>query len=101
MFRCFSPFRCVFVMLHGRTWHVEGMPSEKIVASIIYYYSTSDSLKGAGLSFRRLKTEREIENLMESGADRDIYDASPEVHLGTVPTEVGRVLVFPNNLQHK
>ncbi|KAF7357695.1 BZ3500-MvSof-1268-A1-R1-Chr11-1g03198 protein [Mycena venus] len=35
------------------TWHMEGMPHEKIVASVIYYYETDPAIVDEGLNFRK------------------------------------------------
>ncbi|KAJ7454732.1 hypothetical protein FB451DRAFT_1373392 [Mycena latifolia] len=35
------------------TWHMEGMPHEKIVASVIYYYDTDQAIIDQGLKFRK------------------------------------------------
>ncbi len=40
-------------------WHVEGMPTEQIIASAIFYYESSSLLEDDGLMFRR---ERDIFN---------------------------------------
>ncbi|KAJ7680683.1 hypothetical protein DFH06DRAFT_1315428 [Mycena polygramma] len=50
---------------HGRqlkvivkgTWHLEGMPHERIVASTIYYYDTDPAIVDEGLKFRRGREE--------------------------------------------
>ncbi|KAF9060538.1 hypothetical protein BDP27DRAFT_1370453 [Rhodocollybia butyracea] len=34
------------------SWHMEGMPHERIVASVIYYYDTDGPIQDEGLSFR-------------------------------------------------
>ncbi|KAJ7680682.1 hypothetical protein DFH06DRAFT_1464841 [Mycena polygramma] len=39
------------------TWHMEGMPHERIVASTIYYYDTDPSIVDEGLKFRRGRSE--------------------------------------------
>jgi len=47
-------------------WHVEGMSHEHIIASAIYYYSTSPNVRGPGLSFRRLRDEEnDFPSIME------------------------------------
>ncbi|KAL0960958.1 hypothetical protein HGRIS_005958 [Hohenbuehelia grisea] len=37
------------------SWHMEGMPHERIVASAIYYYDTDPEIHDEGLGFRRLR----------------------------------------------
>jgi hypothetical protein len=44
------------------SWHVEGMSHERIIASGIYYYHTSDNIKGEGLMFRRRQTYDEVQS---------------------------------------
>jgi hypothetical protein len=38
---------------YSGTWHIEGIPHERIVASAIYYYERDDSIVDAGLYLRR------------------------------------------------
>jgi hypothetical protein len=38
---------------YSGTWHLEGMPHERIVASAIYYYGRDPSIIDAGLYLRR------------------------------------------------
>ncbi|KAF7334430.1 Heat shock 70 kDa protein 12B [Mycena venus] len=37
------------------TWHMEGMPHERIVASVIYYYDTDRGIVDDGLEFRKFR----------------------------------------------
>ncbi|KAF7364731.1 Heat shock 70 kDa protein 12B [Mycena venus] len=37
------------------TWHMEGMPHERIVASVIYYYDTDHGIVDDGLEFRKFR----------------------------------------------
>ncbi|KAF9066716.1 hypothetical protein BDP27DRAFT_1423620 [Rhodocollybia butyracea] len=37
------------------SWHMEGMPHERIVASVIYYYDTDGPIQDKGLSFRMFR----------------------------------------------
>ncbi|KAF9066715.1 hypothetical protein BDP27DRAFT_1423619 [Rhodocollybia butyracea] len=37
------------------SWHMEGMPHERTVASVIYYYDTDGPLQDEGLSFRKFR----------------------------------------------
>ncbi|KAF4583602.1 hypothetical protein EYR38_002357 [Pleurotus pulmonarius] len=41
------------------SWHLEGMPHERIVSSAIYYYDTNDLVHDSGLGFRRIRREEE------------------------------------------
>eukprot|EP01119_Soliformovum_irregulare_P000082 TRINITY_DN10063_c0_g1_i5.p1 TRINITY_DN10063_c0_g1~~TRINITY_DN10063_c0_g1_i5.p1 ORF type:complete len:592 (+),score=142.23 TRINITY_DN10063_c0_g1_i5:169-1776(+) len=89
---------CNYVLRPGEeyegTWHVEGMSHEKIVASILYYYYSSPHLQDAGLSFRG-----ETGYHADSRPGGEKWKASRD--LGTVRTCQGRVIAFPNDLQHK
>ncbi|KAE9395195.1 hypothetical protein BT96DRAFT_159707 [Gymnopus androsaceus JB14] len=135
------------------SWHMEGMPHERIVASVIYYYDTDSAIEDGGLSFRKFRDDRNDWPKTDMGDSRynheDFYlhfkdedkrsadwqdpnypsdwetesnddgrhspvDTSfgmrPFIELGTVPTTnfnsgtnngTGRMLSFPNWLQHK
>ncbi|KAJ3767263.1 hypothetical protein FB446DRAFT_755463 [Lentinula raphanica] len=49
------------------TWHMEGMPHERIVASVIHYYETDDAIEDRGLSFRKFRDSTEdFPNVEES-----------------------------------
>ncbi|KAF5392719.1 hypothetical protein D9757_000817 [Collybiopsis confluens] len=37
------------------SWHMEGMPHERIVASVIYYYDRDSAIEDHGLSFRKFR----------------------------------------------
>ncbi|KAJ3984363.1 hypothetical protein F5890DRAFT_49768 [Lentinula detonsa] len=148
-----------YVLTPGReyegSWHMEGMPHERIVASVIYYHETDDAIQDRGLSFRKFRdTTNDFPNVEDSefrhedfslnftkegdsdndeeeeeegerhypsdweteidgkGNQRPVYTtAIPAfINLGTVPTTnfdeqaskgTGRMLSFPNWLQHK
>ncbi|BBN14876.1 hypothetical protein MPTK1_6g15240 [Marchantia polymorpha subsp. ruderalis] len=98
-----------FGHVYEGSWHVEGMSHEHIVATGIYYYSTSACLRDAGLEFRRERNEEEdypqVDQFDWSMQDRDdfpILDGlTMTIPLGAVPTVPERLLVFPNGLQHK
>ncbi|THU93244.1 hypothetical protein K435DRAFT_197423 [Dendrothele bispora CBS 962.96] len=148
------------------TWHMEGMPHERIAASAIYYYDTNEFVADKGLSFRKLRdAERDFPSWKEYNhedfqlcfekpgtsardvtpdevdhypsdwetRDRDEYYSIYKEHtttprpmntgslsrfikLGTVQTtgvqqvdpnladkekDTGRILTFPNWIQHK
>ncbi|KAF9496453.1 hypothetical protein BDN71DRAFT_1446160 [Pleurotus eryngii] len=135
------------------SWHLEGMPHERIVSSAIYYYDTNDLVHDSGLGFRRIRREQEDfppstytwdehftvhllkpkapdTKLSQGNGDDDddnpyegswgTYDfpsdwneESQHVLEGVVPTThtaesqqevghgTGRVISFPNWLQHK
>ncbi|KAK7693628.1 hypothetical protein QCA50_003197 [Cerrena zonata] len=138
------------------SWHMEGMPHERVVASAIYYYSADPSLSDEGLGIRRFRNpngfpneeEHNIDNFIvspkqsnededdededgdddEDGGDDDNVkwdypsdweldeDEGFELHnfvpVGTVATtnsedivpvghQTGRIVSFPNFVQHK
>ncbi|KIK68298.1 hypothetical protein GYMLUDRAFT_35681 [Collybiopsis luxurians FD-317 M1] len=147
---------------YAGSWHMEGMPHERIVASVIYYYDTDPAIEDNGLSFRKFRDATEdFPNVEESeymhhdfqlsfrknkddqdgdDEDEDLGDEDEEyedhypsdwetevdhegknipmntssipffINMGTVPTTnihpgasngTGRMLSFPNWLQHK
>jgi hypothetical protein len=86
----------------GGTWHVEGMMNERIVSTCIYYWD-SENVTDSRLSFRVAVGEPEYEQDDRKGV-REVYgvgdeDAMNQV-LGSAETRAGRVLAFPNILQH-
>ncbi|RMZ11120.1 hypothetical protein D0860_03560 [Hortaea werneckii] len=92
----------------GGSWHIEGSLNEHICASALYYYD-SENITESHLSFR--------EAMSTQGLDRKHYDQDDYAHfeklygvknggpgiqeLGRVETKEGRVLAFPNVLQHR
>ncbi|CAM6129023.1 unnamed protein product [Calypogeia fissa] len=92
--------------VYAGTWHVEGMFHEQIIASGIYYYSTSPWLEDHGLQFRRARDfvndyraiDPDEENPLEAEAVQILHY---NISLGAVPTLQDRLLVFSNELQHK
>ncbi|KAJ3848017.1 hypothetical protein EV368DRAFT_68627 [Lentinula lateritia] len=136
------------------SWHMEGMPHERIIASFIYYYSTDPAIQDHGLSFRKFRDDFRLSFLAKSNVSdadetesgnpdeqeeayesEDHYPSDWEtesvddglripvnttalpyfIDLGTVPTtnfdsdregerkgdNTGRILSFPNWLQHQ
>ncbi len=86
----------------GGSWHVEGMMNERIVSTGIYYWD-SENITDSRLSFRVAVGEPEYEQDDRKGV-REVYgvgdeDAMNQV-LGSAETRTGRVLAFPNILQH-
>jgi Protein of unknown function (DUF4246)/Domain of unknown function DUF4246, N-terminal len=87
----------------GGGWHVEGMMNERIVSTGIYYWD-SENITDSRLSFRVAVNEPEYEQNDREGV-REVYglgdeDALNQV-LGSAETRAGRVLAFPNILQHR
>ncbi|KAJ3710148.1 hypothetical protein C8R42DRAFT_691526 [Lentinula raphanica] len=139
------------------SWHMEGMPHERIVASVIYYYETDEAIEDRGLSFRKFRdptndfpnvedshyrhedflielskanagNDEDEERVVEDeeynypsdwetevdyeGNERPVITTEIPVFIarGTVPTTnsdsrmgktTGRMISFPNWLQHK
>lgn len=68
-----------YVLQPGQTyeggWHVEGVPAERIVASAIFYYSTSDNMRGGNLQFRRMRNLNLRDGMVETiGNENDDND---------------------------
>ncbi|KAJ5356553.1 Protein of unknown function DUF4246 [Penicillium concentricum] len=95
----------------GGTWHIEGQLNERICATAIYYYD-NQNITESSLSFRQRGTELDY---IEHEQDRheflqDVYGLrtngdwnGTEVtqELGGVVCQEGRLLTFPNSVQHK
>jgi hypothetical protein len=93
----------------GGNWHLEGMSNEHIVATSIYYYDV-ENVTDARISFRAeafLQEEDLDYEQDEHGPLEIVFGASslsdgPAVQdIGSLPTKSGRILAFPNTLQHK
>ncbi len=88
-------------------WHVEGMSHERIVATVLYVASRSESILGGEICFKRAffghearwlgeivrhgETHQRIHELVEKGF----------VPLGKIETPHGRLVAFPNCNIHK
>ncbi|RXW20311.1 hypothetical protein EST38_g5535 [Candolleomyces aberdarensis] len=92
----------------GGTWHVEGKLNEAISATAIYYYS-SENITHSSLAFRHQANE---ESFMEVSYEQDAHEWLGEVFglrqhgntiqdIGSVETCEGRLITFPNILQHQ
>ena len=98
----------------GGSWHLEGIPAEKIIATGIYYYDV-DNISETKLEFRATSNgswnaikypqngityvERHYNmNILESSTWND-YETTFD--LGHVVTKKDLCLVFPNFMQHK
>ncbi|GKZ29777.1 hypothetical protein AbraIFM66950_006407 [Aspergillus brasiliensis] len=96
----------------GGSWHLEGQLNERICATAIYYYD-SHNITESTLSFRQ-----RAGSLEEVDHDQDrhefihaVYGFGPDVsgngdsqitqHLGSVVCREGRLLTFPNIVQHR
>jgi hypothetical protein len=91
----------------GGTWHVEGTMNESIVASAIYYYD-QDNITDSHLAFRQ-SIEPEVVIMIPEQNEHESLEAYLGVEqegaavqpLGKVLTREGRLLVFPNVIQHQ
>ncbi|WOO78742.1 uncharacterized protein LOC62_02G002281 [Vanrija pseudolonga] len=92
----------------GGSWHIEGALNERICATGLYYYD-NENITESHLSFRgatdgnsmatdfnyRQHDHREFETTYGGGS----YESSVQ-NVGAVLTKQGRLLAFPNVLQH-
>ncbi|KAL2813176.1 hypothetical protein BDW59DRAFT_34953 [Aspergillus cavernicola] len=99
---------------NGGSWHVEGALNEHICATAIYYYD-SENITDSSLAFRQ-RAYREHFNEISYQQDRfeflqTVFGFSEDVNgrgdcqvtqeIGGVSTKEGRLLTFPNILQHR
>ncbi|RMJ21872.1 hypothetical protein PHISP_07263 [Aspergillus sp. HF37] len=98
----------------GGSWHVEGQLNERICSTAIYYYD-SENVTENTLSFRHRGDERffddffqyeqgEFQFLRVFGFEPDSGGFGHEPitqNLGGVTCREGRLLTFPNTLQHR
>ncbi|SPO03682.1 uncharacterized protein DNG_06365 [Cephalotrichum gorgonifer] len=91
----------------GGSWHVEGCLNEQICASAIYYFD-QENITDSHLAFRQSLDSHELLMLPE----QDQYESlatflgieqhGPAVQsLGQVLTRQGRLIAFPNFVQHQ
>ncbi|KAJ7284565.1 hypothetical protein C8J57DRAFT_1216984 [Mycena rebaudengoi] len=110
------------------SWHMEGMPHERIVASVIYYYDTDKAIVDKGLKLRKGRNPDvdfpsrdefyhedydNVDSVSDYPSDWESESSgtsflSPYISLGSVPTTnflgnetTGRMLSFPNWIQHQ
>jgi hypothetical protein len=96
----------------GGSWHIEGQLNERIVATALYYYD-NENITDSHLAFR---TACNAESLCENfgyaqsdhapfatifGANPGLDEHSTVLEFGKVLTREGRLLVFPNVMQHR
>ncbi|KAF9893467.1 hypothetical protein FE257_010779 [Aspergillus nanangensis] len=98
----------------GGSWHVEGQQNEHICATALYYYD-SQNITESTLAFRQSTDTQEISSVSYEQDQHAflqlVYGFAPEVdsrnetnitqHLGSVVSKEGRLLTFPNILQHR
>ncbi|EDN02208.1 predicted protein [Histoplasma mississippiense (nom. inval.)] len=93
---------------HGGTWHVEGQSNEHICATALYYYD-SDNITESHLAFRQLC---DVEDGQEIQYEQNRHEwlsavfgcenGGPAIQeIGDVVCKQGRLLTFPNILQHR
>ncbi|TPX16400.1 uncharacterized protein E0L32_004049 [Thyridium curvatum] len=91
----------------GGTWHIEGALNERIAATALFYYD-EDNITESRLAFRQGIDSEHLIMIPEQSAHTSLekylgveQDGNPIQNLGTVLTRPGRMLAFPNALQHK
>ncbi|KAL0069567.1 hypothetical protein AAF712_003225 [Marasmius tenuissimus] len=92
----------------GGTWHIEGQLNGHICASVIYSYK-QENVTESRLAFWELTVEHHLEELISELGDWEglerLYGFEQYgpclQELGSVATQEGRLLVFPNVLQHR
>ncbi|KAG6827058.1 hypothetical protein H0H87_005682, partial [Tephrocybe sp. NHM501043] len=91
----------------GGAWHVEGQLNEHICASAIYYYD-NHNITNSRLAFRQMSSE----DTVDISYEQEDHDWLTEVfgceqggssvqNVGAVDTPEGRLLTWPNVLQHQ
>ncbi|KAJ2933492.1 hypothetical protein H1R20_g3577, partial [Candolleomyces eurysporus] len=92
----------------GGTWHVEGKLNEAICATAIYYYH-SENITHSSLAFRH---QANADCLNDVQYEQDAHEWLPHIFglhqdgsavqdVGSVETCEGRLITFPNVLQHQ
>ncbi|RDB22804.1 hypothetical protein Hypma_010044 [Hypsizygus marmoreus] len=92
----------------GGTWHVEGQLNEHICATATYYYD-SENITTSRLGFRQQSSVEQSEEVSYEINKHDWLEAvfgceqeGPGIQdVGTVDTPEGRLLTWPNILQHQ
>lgn len=93
----------------GGSWHVEGMKNEHIVATSIYYYDVENTTfshlsfrQGAELDDMELQYEQDDHEPLSTVFGTEGMRDEPAIQvMGSIATPEGRILAFPNTLQHK
>ncbi|KAJ2933516.1 hypothetical protein H1R20_g3587, partial [Candolleomyces eurysporus] len=92
----------------GGTWHVEGKRNESICATAIYYYS-SENITPSSLALRQQSDAEFFTDFPYEQGQHDFLGAvfglrnwSDSIQeIGSVATREGRLITFPNILQHQ
>ncbi|KAF9469550.1 hypothetical protein BDZ94DRAFT_1180725 [Collybia nuda] len=93
---------------NGGTWHVEGQMNEHICATALYYYDSSN-ISTSHLAFRQQSDASDAEEVPYPQSQHDwlqvvfgCENEEPAVQdVGVINTKEGRLLTWPNILQHK
>ncbi|KAJ5699546.1 hypothetical protein N7536_002559 [Penicillium majusculum] len=97
----------------GGSWHIEGQLNERICATAIYYYD-SENITDNTLAFRQRGMMDMLEILYPQGQFKflqDVFGFGDDIDgngtnrditqdLGAVACKEGRLLTFPNTVQH-
>ncbi|KAL9104294.1 MAG: hypothetical protein Q9163_000735 [Psora crenata] len=92
----------------GGSWHVEGQANESICATALYYYDC-DNISESLLAFRQQVQKLDVFEFPHVRNDFDAVETilgfeegGPSIqNLGKVVTREGRLLTFPNVMQHQ
>ncbi|KAF8207053.1 hypothetical protein K438DRAFT_1904759 [Mycena galopus ATCC 62051] len=88
----------------GGVWHVEGMATESIVSTFIYYYE-SVNIEPCDLNFRMATQAPQPHDQDDSTCMTTLYGINREEpcvqDIGSVETKAGRCIAFPNIYQHR
>ena len=96
----------------GGSWHLEGLPNEKIIATGIYYYEMNN-VSDTFLNFRSTISDQYIEYPqngdeyvkihygMSAMVDNKDNNMETYMNLGKIQTKENMCIVFPNFLQHQ
>ncbi|KAL4999672.1 hypothetical protein BDV10DRAFT_50747 [Aspergillus recurvatus] len=99
----------------GGSWHVEGALNEHICATAIYYYESVNITASDSLAFRQRAPPHAINDMPYEQHDhrflQEIFGFPEHVtgygptqvtqEIGSIRTKQGRLLTFPNTLQHR
>ncbi|KDR70062.1 hypothetical protein GALMADRAFT_255445 [Galerina marginata CBS 339.88] len=93
---------------NGGSWHVEGQMNEHILATSLYYYSC-ENITTSTLSFRHLCDPFDISAISYEQQHHNwlpvVFGCDPDgpavQEVGGVEAREGRLLTFPNILQHR
>ncbi|KAJ7051810.1 hypothetical protein C8F01DRAFT_1262595 [Mycena amicta] len=88
----------------GGIWHVEGMATESIVSTFIYYYD-AENIEACNLRFRMATSGPEYHGQDDYICMSVLYgftkDEACVQDIGTLPTTPNRSIAFPNLYQHQ